>query len=92
MLQTDAVSERVKPITLKVAVFDGDKAVTNIESVTFDSNSDNMADRTKWVTLTLQNIEYDKDKAYYLILRDSEDKIEKQRVEVKIDRAFTNDF
>ena len=92
LLQTDAVSERVKQMTLKVAVFDGDKAVTNIESVTFDSNSDNMGDRTKWVTLTLQNIEYNKDKVYYLILRDSEDKIEKQRIEVKIDRAFTNDF
>lgn len=92
LLQTDAVSERVKPITLKIAVFDGEKAITNIESVTFDSSSDNMVDRTKWISLTLQSTDYDKDKVYYLILRDSEDKIEKQRIEVKIDRAFTNDF
>ena len=92
LLQTDAVSERVKPITLKIAVFDRDKAVTNIETVTFDSSSDTMADRTKWITLTLQNADYDKDKVYYLILRDSEEKYEKQRLEVKIDRAFTNDF
>lgn len=92
LLQTDAVSDRVKSITLKVAVFEGNKPVTNIESVTFDSSSDNMADRTKWVSLTLQNRDYDRNKTYRLILRDAEDDIEQQSVEVKIDRAFLNDF
>ncbi|MBI9018593.1 MAG: BREX-1 system phosphatase PglZ type A [Phycisphaerae bacterium] len=92
LLQTEAVSERVKPITLKVAVFDEDNEITNIESISFDSSSDNMAERTRWATLTLKNSQYDKNKVYYLVLRDSEDNTEKQRVEVKVDRAFINDF
>ena len=92
LLQTDAVSERVKPVTLKVAIYDDDKPVTSIETITFDSDSDNIADRTKWVTLSLQNISYDREKAYRLVLRDLETDIEMQSIEVKIDRAFTNDF
>lgn len=92
LLQTEAVSERVKPVTIKVAVYDGDKPVTNIESITFDSSSDAMGDRTKWVTLSLQNIPFDRDKVYRLVLQDTETKIEAQSVEVRIDRAFAEDF
>ncbi|MFC1792658.1 BREX-1 system phosphatase PglZ type A [Planctomycetota bacterium] len=93
LLQTDAVSERVKPMTVKVAVYDdNDKPVTSIESVTFDSSSNNMAERTKWVTLTLQNIAYKRDKDYGLILRDAETDIQIQSVNVRIDRAFGEDF
>ena len=92
LLQTDAVSERVKPITVKVAVYDDDKPVTSLENVTFDSSSDNMADRTKWVTLTLQNIPYKRDKDYRLVLRDVETDIQVQSVNVRIDRAFGEDF
>lgn len=92
LLQTDAVSERVTPITVKVAVYDDDKPVTSIENVTFDSSSENMADRTKWVNLTLQNIAYKRDKNYRLVLRDAETDIEVQSVNVKIDRAFGEDF
>lgn len=92
LLQTEAVSERVKAVTIKAAVYDGDKPVTNIESITFDSSSDNMTDRTKWVTLSLQNIPFDRDKAYRLVLQDTETKIEAQSAEVRIDRAFAEDF
>jgi len=92
LLQTDAVSERVKAVTVKVAVYDSDKPVTNIESVTFDSSSDNIADRTKWITLSLQNIAYSREKTYRLVLRNSETGIEMQSVDVRIDRAFTDDF
>ena len=50
----EPVSERVKPITLKVAVYEGEEPVTNIETVTFDSTSGNMDERKKWVNLVLQ--------------------------------------
>ena len=39
LIQMEPVSERVKPVTLKVAVYEGDEPVTNIETVTFDSTS-----------------------------------------------------
>ena len=51
----EPVSDRVKPITLKVAVYEGEEPVTNIETVTFDSASDNMDDRKKWVDLVLED-------------------------------------
>jgi uncharacterized protein (TIGR02687 family) len=92
LLQTEAVSDRVKAITLKVAIHDGDEAVTNIETVTFDSASDNMNERKKWVSLVLLDRQYDKSKPYRLVLREAETGIEQQSVEVTIDRAFTDDF
>ena len=49
LIQMEPVSDRVKPITLKVAIFEGEEPVTSIESVTFDSASGNMDERKKWV-------------------------------------------
>ena len=92
LLQTDAVSERNKAVTVKAAVYDGDEPVTNIETVTFDSTSGNMDDRKKWVSFTLLTQEYDKRKDYHLVLRDADTQVEIQRISVTIDRAFTNDF
>jgi uncharacterized protein (TIGR02687 family) len=92
LLQTEAVSDRVKAITLKVALYDGDEVVTNIEKVTFDSASDILTDRQKWVTLVLLDRTYDKRKPYRLVLREAETGIEQTYAEVTIDRAFTEDF
>ena len=92
LLQTDAVSDRVKPLIIKAALYDGETSVTDIQNITFNSSSDNMSDRTQWVAITLQNKEYDKNKRYRFILRDVETNIEIGSVEVKIDRLFTNDF
>ena len=92
LLQMEAISDRVKPVTLKVAVYDGDEPVTNIETVTFDSTSGTMDDRKKWVSLVLLTREYDKTTEYRLVLRDAETQVERQAIPVKIDRAFTNDF
>ena len=92
LIQMEAVSDRVKPITLKVAIYEGEEPVTSIESVVFDSTSGNMDERKKWVYLTLQDRQYNKQTPYRLVLRDSETGIEQQSVPVIIDRAFTDDF
>ena len=88
----EPVSDRVKPITLKVAVYEGNEPVTNIESVTFESSSDNIEERKKSITLVLQDRQYDKKTKYRLVLRDAETGVEQESVEVIIDRAFTDDF
>ena len=88
----EAVSERIKPVTLKVAIYEGDKPVTNTETVTFDSTSSNLDERKKWVRLILQDRQYDKKTPYRLVLRDAETGIEQSRVDVIIDRAITDDF
>jgi len=92
LIQMEPVSERIKPITLKIAVYEGDEPVTNIESMTFESTSDRMEERKKWISLVLQDREYDKKMSYRLVLRDAETGIEQQSVPVIIDRAFTDDF
>ena len=92
MIQMEPVSDRVKPITLKVAVYEGDEPVTNVETVIFESASDNMDERKKWVQLTLQDRQYDKKTAYRLVLRDAETGVEQESADVIIDRAFTDDF
>jgi hypothetical protein len=92
LLQMEPVSERIKPITLKVAVYEGDEPVTNVETVTFDSTSGNIDERKKWVPLVLRDRPYDKMTSYRLVLRDLETGIEQSSVNVIIDRAFADDF
>ena len=92
MIQADAVSERLRPITLRIAVYDGAEAVTDVQTVKFDSSSSNLDERKKWVSLVLKDRDYDKKKPYRLVLKDAETGIEQQSVEVVIDRAFTDDF
>ena len=92
LIQTEAVSERVKPLTLQIGIYEGDRPVTNIETITFDGDSNDMNERTKWVSLSLQGREYDKKTPYQLILRNAETGIEEQRTDVTIDLAIINDF
>jgi len=92
MIQMEPVSNRVKPITLKVAVYEGNDPVTSIENIPFESSSNNIEERKKSVTLVLQDRQYDKKAKYRLVLRDAETGVEQESVEVIIDRAFTDDF
>lgn len=92
LLQTEPVGDRVKGITLKVAIYQAHEPVSNIEKVTFDSTSENMDERTKQVVLVLEDRPYDKKTKYVLRLRDAETDIEQSTVDVIIDRAFSDDF
>lgn len=92
LIQTEAVSDRRKPITLRAAVYDGDQAVTSIETVTFDSASDSIEERTKSIRLELRTGTFDKTTPYRLVLHDAETDAEVQSVHVVIDRSFDNDF
>jgi uncharacterized protein (TIGR02687 family) len=92
LLQTEPVSDRVKPVTLKVAIYDGDTPVTDIAAVTLDSESGSIDERTREVTLTLEDRTFDKRRPYRLVLRDAETDIELADTLVTIDRAFTDDF
>ena len=92
LLQTEAVTERVRPVTLQVALYQGETPISNVETVTFDTASGDMAERTKSVTLALKGQTYDRKAAYALVLRGADDSIEYGRVAVTIDLAFGNDF
>ena len=92
LIQMEAVSERVKPLTLRVAVYEGEEPVTDVQTVKFDSASGNLDERKKWINLVLKDRQYNKKALYRLVLQDVETGIEQQSVEVIIDRAFTDDF
>ena len=92
LLQTEAVIERIRPVTLQVALYQGETPISNVETVTFDSATGDMNERTKSVMLSLQGQNYDKKGKYFLVLRSADDNIEYERVAVTIDLAFDNDF
>lgn len=92
LIQTEAVSERRKPITLRAAIYDGVRPVTSVESITFDSTSDSIEERKKSLRLELSTGTYNKTTPYRLVLRDIESDAEVQSVPVVIDRSFDDDF
>jgi uncharacterized protein (TIGR02687 family) len=91
-IQTDPVSERVKPRVLQISIRDGEELISNEETVTFDGSSSSMDERKKSVKLILKTGKFDSKKEFYLVLREAETKIEYDRIPVFIDLAFTKEF
>ena len=92
ILQIEAVSDRIRPVTFKIGIYAGTEPVSDIQTVTFESASQEMADRKKEVVLTLKNVTFASGKEYRLILRNADTDIEEQTIPVRIDRVFTSDF
>jgi uncharacterized protein (TIGR02687 family) len=92
LIQTEAVGERRKPITLRAAIYDGAQPVSSVETITCDSTSEKVQDRKRTILLELKTGTYDKTKLYRLLLRDAESDAETQSVPVVIDRSFDDDF
>ena len=92
LIQTEPVSERRLPITLRAAVYEGERPVTSVATVTFDSASASIEERKKSLRLELRSGTYDKTTAYRLVLRDADSDAEVQSVPVVIDRSFDDDF
>ena len=92
LMQTEAVSERVLPITVALAIYEGSEPVSSEEVVTFDSRSDAMSERIKQVRLSLSGTDFDRKRDYFLVLRDKDLNTELERYRVTIDLAFTDDF
>ena len=92
LIQTDAVSQRMKPRTLKVSLRDGNDMISKEETITFDSSSSSMDERKKTVKLSLKSGPFDNKKEYALVLRNAEDETEYERLPLMIDIAFANDF
>ncbi len=91
-IQNEAVSERILPRTVMVSLRDGDSAISNEQTLTFDSTSQLLDERKRSLMLTVLSGSYDKNQDYYLVVRDATTKVEVLRVPLKIDLAFSNDF
>ena len=91
-IQTDAVSERVLARSVVVSLRDGDKPISDEQSLTFDSTSQLLDERKRSVFLTVQAGTHDPHKRYDLVMRDAVTKVEVLRLPIKVDLAFGNDF
>ena len=93
MIQTEPISERRKAVTVRMAIFHEGKPVTSIETVTFDSASAAMEERTKSVVLHLAQESFDKRASYVLMLKDQDNPDRDVfSIPVVIDRSFDDDF
>ncbi len=91
-IQTDAVSERVLARTVVVSLRDGEKLISDQQTLTFDSTSQLLDERKRSVFLTILSGNYESHKRYDLVMRDAVTKVEVLRQPVQIDLAFGNDF
>ena len=91
-IQTDAVSERILSRTVVVSLRDGEKLISDQQTLTFDSNSQLLDERKRSVFLTILSGNYESHKRYDLVMRDAVTKVEVLRQPVQIDLAFGNDF
>lgn len=92
LIQTEAVSERVKPLKVKLAIYEDDEPITNVETLSFESASSDMNEWRKEVWLTLASRTFSKKNQYQMIVRNAETGVEEARMDVTIDLAFDNDF
>lgn len=91
-IQTEPVSAKTLARSVTVSLQDGETAISNIQTVTFDSTSASMDERKKSIILTLQAGNYDSKKDYFLVVRDVDSRVELHRMPMKIDLALANDF
>lgn len=92
-VQSDAVGGHFTPRALSAVIQNSSGvSVSSDERLVFDSQSENMNDRMREVTLKLIGSDFDRTEHYQLVLTDIEDGIEYQRYPVSIDLAFQDDF
>lgn len=80
------------PVTLSIAIYEGDVKISIEEILTFDSSSDSIVERVKQVRLSLSGTNFERKKDYFLILKDKDLNMEMERYKVTIDLVFTDDF
>lgn len=92
LIQTEAISDRVKAITVKVGIYSGTELISSLETITFDSASDKIEERQKEVFLTLKGQQFDKNQTYHFIIIEADTLIEIQKIEITIDRMIADEF
>jgi uncharacterized protein (TIGR02687 family) len=93
LLQTDAVSDKYLPMTLKIQIFDKKgEPISNHQTITFDSASKQLGDRQKQVRLTMSKQSEGVREGDLCLTREDDLKQVYKRISVTIDLAFYEDF
>jgi len=95
MYQKEPVSEKIKPVTLKVYFKLNDEILSDIEQVTFDMKDEYEENREKKIKLTFKNeIKNYNNKEISLVIEKVKDgtSFVYKEMKVKVNIAFFNEF
>src|SRR5690606_38447683 len=91
--QTEKVEDKRIPRTVRIyMVDDTDSVITNEEILICDRTSDKPDDRTFKLRFALKSIPYDKNKDYYLIIKDVETNVVVERIPFQISLGIASEF
>lgn len=91
--QTEKVEEKVNPRTVVIYMADEEgNILSNEETIIGDRTFDNPAERTFKLQFVLKSIPYDRNKTYYLIVKDTETGVITEKVPFTINLGIVSDF
>ncbi|MDG2703280.1 BREX-1 system phosphatase PglZ type A, partial [Vibrio parahaemolyticus] len=91
--QTEKVEDKTTPRTVVIYMADEDGSViSNEETIIGDRPFDNPADRTFKLRFVLKSISYDRNKIYYLTIRDTETSVVVEKIPFNINLGIISDF
>lgn len=91
--QTEKVEDKRIPRTVKIyMVDDSDSVISNEETLICDRTFDKPEERTFKLRFALKSIPYDKNKSYYLIIKDTETNVIVEKIPFTINLGIISDF
>ncbi|MBD7937605.1 BREX-1 system phosphatase PglZ type A [Cytobacillus sp. Sa5YUA1] len=91
--QNEKVEDKTTPRTVVIYMADEEGSViSNEETIIGDRPFDNPADRTFKIRFVLKNIPYDRNKTYYLTIRDTETSVVVEKIPFNINLGIISDF
>ncbi|MFE3897591.1 MULTISPECIES: BREX-1 system phosphatase PglZ type A [unclassified Priestia] len=91
--QTEKVEEKVIPRTVVIYMADEEGTIlSNEETIIGDRSFDNPKERTFKIQFVLKSISYDKNKNYYLIIKDAETNVAIEKISFSINLGIVSDF
>lgn len=91
--QTEKVEEKMNPRTVVIYMADTEgNILSNEETIIGDRTFDNPAERTFKVQFVMKSIPYDRNKTYYLMIKDAETGVITEKVPFTINLGIVSDF
>lgn len=91
--QTEKVEEKMNPRTVVIYMADVEgNILSNEETIIGDRSFDNPADRTFRLQFVLKSVPYDRNKTYYLLMKDTETGIVTDKIPFTINLGIVSDF
>jgi len=91
--QTEKIADKVIPRTVAVSMVDDeDNTLSNEEIIIGDLKNDNPKERVFKIQFALKNMMYDRNKTYYLIIKDTETDVIIEKAPFTINLSIVSDF